>query len=210
MLKKNELKCTKQQKNYQILFIQTKNIKRKNQQSIFSKNEITIFYYRADNIAGKDMVSKKKDGQRLNYESILNDGNWYLILDEAHKGEKETSKRQQYFMALTKNGFLFNFSATFTDDLDITTTIFDYKLDTFLKDGYGKKLYVADSNFQNFNRKNDDDFSNLENYPFVQCWINSACPRIGTDDIVNLDKPLINIREAFNPIKVLEELSIPH
>lgn len=143
--------------------INLKNLKEyervKNQQSIFNKNEITVFYYRADNISGKDMIAKKKDGQRLNYESIFNDGNWYLILDEAHKGEKETSLRQQYFMALTKNGFLFNFSATFTDDLDIATTVFDYKLDTFLKDGYGKKIYVADSNFQHFNRRDDVDFS---------------------------------------------------
>src|SRR3989338_5864495 len=131
----------------------------KNQQSIFNKNEITVFYYRADNVAGKDMVAKKKDGQRLNYESVFNDGNWYLILDEAHKGEKETSLRQQYFMALTQNGFLFNFSATFTDDLDIASTVFDYKLDTFLKDGYGKKLYIADSDFKNFNKGVDDDFS---------------------------------------------------
>jgi superfamily II DNA or RNA helicase len=147
--------------------INLKNLKEyeriKNQQSVFSKNEITVFYYRADNISGKDMVAKKKDGQRLNYESIYNDGNWYLILDEAHKGEKETSLRQQYFMALTRNGFLFNFSATFTDELDIATTIFDYKLDTFLKDGYGKMLYVADSQFQSFNKKGkDDNFSDKE------------------------------------------------
>lgn len=143
--------------------INLKNLKEyervKNQQSIFNKNEITVFYYRADNIAGKDMVAKKKDGQRLNYESIYNDGNWYIILDEAHKGEKETSLRQQYYMVLAKNGFLFNFSATFTDDLDISTTVFDYKLDTFLKEGYGKMLYVADSNFQNFNRREDTDYS---------------------------------------------------
>jgi len=143
--------------------INLKNLKEyeriKNQQSIFNKNEITVFYYRADNIAGKDMIAKKKDGQRLNYESIFNKGNWYLVLDEAHKGEKETSLRQQYFMALTKNGFLFNFSATFTDELDIATTVFDYKLDTFLKEGYGKMLYVADSNFQYFNRRGEDDFS---------------------------------------------------
>jgi len=143
--------------------INLKNLKEyervKNQQSIFSKNEITVFYYRADNIAGKDMVAKKKDGQRLNYESIYNDGNWYVILDEAHKGEKETSLRQQYYMVLAKNGFLFNFSATFTDDLDITTTVFDYKLNTFLKEGYGKKLYIADANFQNFNQRNNTDFT---------------------------------------------------
>lgn len=137
--------------------------KTKNQQSIFSKNEITVFYYRADNISSKKMTAKKKDGQRLDYESIYNNGNWYIILDEAHKGDKKLSSRQQYYMLLAKNGFLFNFSATFTDDLDIATTIFDYKLDTFLKDGYGKMLYVADSQFQNFNKKIEgDDFSEKE------------------------------------------------
>lgn len=143
--------------------INLKNLKEwekvKNQQSVFNKSEINIFYYRADNIADKKTIAKKKNGHRINYESIYNNGNWYLILDEAHKGEKETSKRQQYFMALTQNGFLFNFSATFTDELDITTTVFDYKLDTFLKDGYGKKLYIADSDFKNFNKGVDDDFS---------------------------------------------------
>ncbi|MFA6463250.1 MAG: DEAD/DEAH box helicase family protein [Candidatus Shapirobacteria bacterium] len=134
----------------------------KNQQDIFNKSEINAFYYRADNIADKETIAKKLNGSRINYESIYNSGNWYLILDEAHKGEKETSKRQQYFMALTQNGFLFNFSATFTDDLDIATTIFDYKLDTFLKEGYGKKLYIADSDFKNFNKGMDDDFSTNE------------------------------------------------
>ncbi|MDD5290677.1 MAG: DEAD/DEAH box helicase family protein [Patescibacteria group bacterium] len=143
--------------------INLKNLKEwekvKNQQSVFNKSEINVFYYRADNIADKETIAKKKNGHRINYESIYNNGNWYLILDEAHKGEKETSKRQQYFMALTQNGFLFNFSATFTDELDIATTVFDYKLDTFLKDGYGKKLYIADSDFKNFNKGIDDDFS---------------------------------------------------
>ena len=134
----------------------------KNQQSIFTKNEITVFYYRADNISGKDMVAKKKDGQRLDYESIYNNGNWYLILDEAHKGEKETSKRQQYYLALTHNGFLFNFSATFTDDLDKVTTIFDYKLNTFLKDGYGKMLYISDSDFREFRRGQESDYTDSE------------------------------------------------
>jgi type III restriction enzyme len=128
----------------------------KNQQGTFSSDEVTVFYYRADNITSKDMVAKKKDGQRINYEEIYNNGDWYLLLDEAHKGEKETSKRQQYYTVLAKNGFMFNFSATFTDTLDNVTTIFDYKLDTFLKDGYGKMLYLADINFQGFARGGDE------------------------------------------------------
>jgi len=50
------------------------------------------------------------------------------------------------------------------------------------------------------------NLSNLENYPFIKSWVNTACPRIGTDDIVNYPQPIINLREANDPIKALEEL----
>ncbi|MAG02238.1 hypothetical protein CMI42_02780 [Candidatus Pacearchaeota archaeon] len=50
------------------------------------------------------------------------------------------------------------------------------------------------------------NFFHLENYPFIDAWINTACPRIGTDDILGIEQPLINLREAINPIKALEEL----
>lgn len=53
---------------------------------------------------------------------------------------------------------------------------------------------------------NTFDLNVLENYPFIQCWVNTACPRIGTDDIINIKQPMINIREAFDPLKELEEL----
>jgi hypothetical protein len=148
------------------LKIRLKNLKQweseKNQGNLFGKKEINVFYYRADNIADKNTIAKKKDGERMDYESIYNNGNWYIILDEAHKGDKETAKKQQYYTALTQNGFLFNFSATFTDEFDKVTTIFDYKLDTFLREGYGKKIFIASSNFRSFNRREEDDFSAQE------------------------------------------------
>jgi len=50
------------------------------------------------------------------------------------------------------------------------------------------------------------DLMHFENYPFIEAWINTACPRIGTDDIVNIKQPLINVKEAGNPTKALEEL----
>lgn len=131
------------------------------QSSFFDKNRITVFYYRADNI-----TEENKDKQ-IDYKTFYNNGNWYLILDEAHKGEKTTSKRQQYFTILSKNGFLFNFSATFTDDIDIITTVFDFKLDIFLKKGYGKKIYIANSEFRNFNRRNEQDFTDDEKKEIV-------------------------------------------
>ncbi len=62
----------------------------------------------------------------------------------------------------------------------------------------GKKAYIFIDDIININQ--------LENYPFIQAWVNTACPRIGTDDIVNIEQPMINLREAMNPIKALEEL----
>jgi 2-(3-amino-3-carboxypropyl)histidine synthase len=62
----------------------------------------------------------------------------------------------------------------------------------------GKKAYIfIDDDIQLFL---------LENYPFIQCWVNTACPRIGLDDHVTIRQPLINIREALKPIESLEKL----
>jgi len=49
------------------------------------------------------------------------------------------------------------------------------------------------------------DLRHLENYTFIDAWVNTACPRIGTDDITTIKQPLINLREAGNPTKALEE-----
>ena len=138
----------------------------KSQISLFSENEITVFYYRADN------VSNENKDKLIDYKTFYNNGNWYLILDEAHKGEKSTSKRQQYYTILSKNGFLFNFSATFTDTIDIITTVFDFKLDTFLREGYGKKIYIANSEFKKFKPQKKgknilNDFSDEEKREIV-------------------------------------------
>ncbi len=61
-----------------------------------------------------------------------------------------------------------------------------------------KKCYIFIDDTINLN--------NLENYPFIKAWVNTACPRIGTDDIVNFKQPIINLKEAFDPVKALEEL----
>jgi len=51
------------------------------------------------------------------------------------------------------------------------------------------------------------DIHHLENYPFIDAWVNTACPRIGQDDITTITKPMINIKEAFDPGKALEDLA---
>ncbi|MBN1377071.1 diphthamide synthesis protein [Candidatus Woesearchaeota archaeon] len=37
------------------------------------------------------------------------------------------------------------------------------------------------------------DFSQLENFPFIECFVNTACPRLGLDDSISLRKPIINL-----------------
>ncbi|MCW1292180.1 MAG: restriction endonuclease subunit R, partial [Candidatus Rehaiarchaeum fermentans] len=50
---------------------------------------------------------------------------------------------QIYYSFLTRYGFLFNFSATFTDPWDIITTVYNFNLDRFIEKGYGKNVYLS-------------------------------------------------------------------
>lgn len=111
--------------------------------------EINIFSYRSD------LLSEEEKDKKININAYDNNGKWFVFMDEAHKGDKSgESKRQNYITQWTRNGFLFNFSATFTDALDYATTIYNYNLERFINDGYGKNIYVSDSYFT-FNRKNE-------------------------------------------------------
>jgi len=99
-----------------------------------------LYIYRADNIVAGETKEKQ-----LNFYDFYNNGDWYLILDEAHKGDKDESIRQKLFALIAKQGVMFNFSATFTEEIDKVTTIKDFKLDKFLTSGYGKKIALLDS-----------------------------------------------------------------
>jgi len=104
-------------------------------------NEIKVYYYRSD------LMKNERKKTEVNYETYLNSGNWYLFLDEAHRGDSDNSNLKDYVNKLTENGFLFNFSATFIDDIDILTTCYNFNLEKFLTAGYGKNIYLSDSIF---------------------------------------------------------------
>lgn len=104
----------------------------------FSK-EIDVFYYRSD------LISDEQKDKIINFRNYDNFGKWYILLDEAHKGDKEDSKRQNYYSILSRNGFLFNFSATFTDDSDFATCVYNFNLEQFITKGYGKHIYISQS-----------------------------------------------------------------
>ena len=115
---------------------------------------IKIYYYRSD------LIRDERKENILDFKDYDNNGNWYVLLDEAHRGETGTSAIQDYISILSRNGFLFNFSATFTDAIDYATTCYNYNLEKFIKDGYGKNIYLSESYF-NF-RNQIDDFNERE------------------------------------------------
>ena len=103
---------------------------------LFSHDKIRVYTYRSD------LISDGEKDNQINYENYLNNGKWYIILDEAHKGASD-SIRQTYYNIMSQNGFLFNFSATFTDDIDHATTCYEYNLSSFIKNGHGKNIYLS-------------------------------------------------------------------
>lgn len=120
---------------------------------------MTVFYYRSDNLSDEQ---KEKIIDFSNYDDA---GKWYVLLDEAHKGDKEDSKRQHIYSILSRNGFLFNFSATFTDPRDLITTAYNFNLSEFIKAGYGKHIAILKQEIRAF--KDDEDYNNEEKQKVV-------------------------------------------
>jgi len=128
----------------------------KRQKSLFG---MPIFYYRSDN------VSDEQKEKIIDFRNYDNDGRWYIFLDEAHKGDKEDSKRQHIYSILSRNGFLFNFSATFIDPRDIITSAFEFNLASFIQAGYGKHISILKQEIRAF--REDEDYSGDEKQKIV-------------------------------------------
>lgn len=112
-------------------------------------NTIDVYFYRSD------LISDEQKDKIVNFKNYDNNGNWYILLDEAHKGDREDSKRQIYYSILCRNGFMFNFSATFTDERDYVTCVYNFNLARFIEEGYGKHIYISKQNIQALEKKQD-------------------------------------------------------
>ncbi|MGN8483463.1 DEAD/DEAH box helicase family protein [Helicobacter pylori] len=113
--------------------------------------KIVLFYYRADLMS--DEESKEN---LLNYKDYWDNGENYVILDEAHKGNKSESKRQAIFSLLSLKGFLFNFSATFTEESDLITSVYNLSVGEWVKLGYGKESVLLKKNNLNAFKESKD------------------------------------------------------
>lgn len=146
------------------LFISLKELKeypqvKRGLPSLLGHQEITVFYYRSDNL------SDEQKERIIDFRNYDNNGQWYLLLDEAHKGDKEDSKRQHIYNILSRDGFLFNFSATFTDPRDILTTAAEFNLSSFIEAGYGKHISILKQENRAFRKQ--EDYTNEEKQKIV-------------------------------------------
>lgn len=108
---------------------------------------VVVYYHRSDNIADAQTEA------RINFRDYADGdegGKWFILLDEAHKGGKEDSKRQAYYALMARRGFLFNFSATFTEAEDIAAAVCQYNLQKFIGDARGKNIYLSEAEFDSF------------------------------------------------------------
>jgi 2-(3-amino-3-carboxypropyl)histidine synthase len=63
-----------------------------------------------------------------------------------------------------------------------------------IKKAYELEKKYAEKNFY-FLLFDTIDFSELENFPFIECFVNTACPRIAYDEAEKIMKPVINIED---------------
>lgn len=129
--------------------------------SLFDEN--IVFIGRSDLLDMSENVGKDSKAKRLNYKNFLRDEGWIVLLDEAHKGDSKDSVRKGYIRELAEGngesnkGFIFNFSATFSDSFDLQTCAFNYNLEKFNLEGYGKNIAVLDSDLKSFRDKEKNE-----------------------------------------------------
>ncbi len=129
--------------------------------SLFDEN--IVFIGRSDLLDTSENVGKDSKAKRLNYKNFLRDEGWIVLLDEAHKGDSKDSVRKGYIRELAEGngesnkGFIFNFSATFSDNFDLQTCAFNYNLERFNLQGYGKNIVVLDSDLKSFRDKEKNE-----------------------------------------------------
>ena len=63
-----------------------------------------------------------------------------------------------------------------------------------LKKAFDLKNRFKDKNFY-FLIFNTIDFGQLENFPFIECFVNTACPRIALDDSIKTNKVILNLED---------------
>lgn len=108
-------------------------------------------------------LTGEKKGEGVSVDvSYFSENNNLVFIDEGHKGQSSEEKTWKKLReALAKEGFIFEYSATFGQVIRKNTgllleeyskaIIFDYSYRYFYSDGYGKDFYSYNTNLQEYN-----------------------------------------------------------
>lgn len=114
-----------------------------------------------------------------------------VIANPLSNEAKEVSEKDTEKIEKKRRGALLKFMNAKNIGVLVTTKLGQNKLKEVLElkeELKDKNVYILLSDTL--------DFNELENYPFIDCYVNTMCPRIGLDDSTRLEKPIINIEDV--------------
>lgn len=116
-----------------------------------NNDDKNLFYtYRID-LLKKD-IKEKKENNQIHYEQFSK-RDFYLIVDEAHKGQSGNAYRDAINF-LSENGLQFLFSATFDRNEILKSEYYEYSLEDHIENGYGKEIFIMEKSNENEMEKN--------------------------------------------------------
>ena len=121
--------------------------KRLNYRNFITKEGFIILLDEAHKGDSRDSVRKKyinELGMGLDFLESIESKSTHPLTPSAREGDSQNLESKN------AGGFIFNFSATFEDDIDFITCAFNYNLREFNTHGYGKNIAVLDSNLKSF------------------------------------------------------------
>jgi 2-(3-amino-3-carboxypropyl)histidine synthase len=122
--------------------------------------------------------------------AVLYTGKKVIVIDPLSREMKEYTKKDAEQTEKRKKGALLKFYSAKRIGIIVSTKPGQQRM----KDALELKKRLKDKECYVF-LTDILDFSELENFPFIECYVNTMCPRIGLDDTVRAAKPIVNIED---------------
>ncbi|MGV8161734.1 MAG: diphthamide synthesis protein [Candidatus Nanoarchaeia archaeon] len=148
--------------------------------SSYTEKDFDAFLYVGDGLFHPKALAWKNEGKKVYAFDPFAQKFSEIIGEDIEQIKKTHKAALSKFIMSSKIGVL------------ITTKPGQY----FMKKAQKLKEQYPDKDFFLF-VDNTYNFSSLEDFPFVDVWVNTACPRIGFDDSIRLSKPIINIDDVM-------------
>ncbi len=146
----------------------------------YTKEEFDAFLYVGDGLFHPKALAWKNDKKKVFAYNPFSSKFVEINEDDIESIKKKHKASFSKFLMAKKVGVL------------VTTKPGQFMLNKALK----LKSKYPDKEFFFF-LDNTYNFESLEDFPFIEVWVNTACPRIGFDDSIRISKPIINIDEVL-------------